>query len=139
MKQKILLLVFSALCIAFAPTCQASADNNKNGTFSVDDVYTYLDTVKVVDCARFVVKSEELCYNGTSGSIKTVATKIIAVFSNDLMYSYVLWNDKKSQELSEKGLNHIYYIKKEGYVVVKVEMTPKHRKIVEFIGNIDAN
>ena len=140
MMQKIMLLVSLALCLAFSPDCLASADSQeKSGTFSVDDEYTYLDTVKVVDCAKFVCKAVSLRYDGTSGEVRPVATKIIAVFSNDLMYSYVLQETDKTQELTAKGKNHIYHIKKGGYVVVKVKMTPKNRKIVEFIGNIDAN
>ena len=136
MKKRFFLSVLFVLILSCIGGSYSSANAKSDGDgFSPDGTYTYLDTVDVVACAKIPIVGPVEYLNG-SRQYERLGTKIIAVFSNDLMYEYTLLKENTEEELSEKGQNHIYHIKKGGVAVVKVQMTPDKRKIVEFVANI---
>lgn len=126
---------FAFLMTGVAP-CFASADNPTNTSyFSNNETYTYYDTVTVVDCAtvRYLQRVE---YFNNSYEMQTIGYRIIAVFSNGMTYEHYVTTENISKEIQEKGLNYVSNIKKGDVVIVKVELTVKGVRIVDFVSDL---
>jgi len=109
----------------------------RNGVYGQEQAaITYLDTVYVIECTKLpFVQVDE---NKGEPEEKRIGTTILALFSNNLIFKYLLLDKDFKQEFAAKGVDHIYNIMAGDIVVVKVEDTPEDKRIVEFVANLSA-
>ena len=134
MKTKKIFCMIFMLCASFFSVSFAETNNSSGDGFARDGSYTYLDTVDVSAAARVYYVSLVDRFNRTEKEITGI--KVMAYFSNGMLYEQVLSVEEIDRCNAEACENCILRIKKGDKAVVRVKVYPREKFISEFIGKI---